>query len=273
VDALPLPPFTPLRGDRAGSATPRIPDLGRGTVELGGATITEEDPAQPPCPSLGTVWRRVVPKRTGKRLITARGWPASTLTVFAGKRPTGDNVLDCVNRAGNGPLQMVVPVKRHKPIWIRLGTERRTAPAQATVEVSPGETATVIDGGQGGFDPTPGGPGGGFPAACDTADVARARIDGPALRGKAGAQNRFARVPVTIRVRGASICDAELRLYGPKGKVYAKGRAVRLAPGRRTVGLPRLRTFKKGHYRLRITGISLLGKRVPVRGGVQGRLR
>ena len=54
-------PATPAPvGDVADAATPA---LGSGVtqVPLGGATLTQEDPAQPPCPSLGSVWRRVVP--------------------------------------------------------------------------------------------------------------------------------------------------------------------------------------------------------------------
>jgi hypothetical protein len=42
--------------------------------------------------------------------------------------------------------------------------------------------------------------------------------------------------------------------------------------GRRLVLLPRLRTFRRGNYRLRVTGVSALGLRVPVRTSVRGRV-
>ena len=159
-------------GDRADQA-PLASVKRTSYVELAGATITEEDPAQPPCPSLGTVWRRINPGSSGRRLISAGG--VGTLTVFAGRRPTGDNVLDCVNRERSGALQMVVPVKRRRPLWIRLGTDRPVDGAEASLRISAGRGVSVIDGGPGGSDPTPGGPGGGFPFACD-----RARPSAPA---------------------------------------------------------------------------------------------
>lgn len=84
-------------------------------------------------------------------------------------------------------------------------------------------------------------------------------------------RNGFVRVPLRIVVRGASVCDAELRLDGPRGRIYALGRAVRLK-GRQVVLLPRLRTFRRGSYRLRVTGVSALGRREPVRTSVRGRL-
>ncbi|HVL96249.1 MAG TPA: hypothetical protein VM266_10360, partial [Solirubrobacteraceae bacterium] len=256
-------------GDRADQA-PLASVKRTSYVELAGATITEEDPAQPPCPSLGTVWRRINPGSSGRRLISAGG--VGTLTVFAGRRPTGDNVLDCVNRERSGALQMVVPVKRRRPLWIRLGTDRPVDGAEASLRISAGRGVSVIDGGPGGSDPTPGGPGGGFPFACDRARPERARVSGPALRGRAGARNAYRRVPVAVRVSGSSICDVELRLVGPRGKLMAKGRAVRLA-GRRTVALPRLATFRKGRYRLKVTAVSQTGDRIAIRSSVGGRLR
>ena len=79
-------------------------------------------------------------------------------------------------------------------------------------------------------------------------------------------------MPLRIVVRGARVCDAELRLYGPRGFLYAKGQAIQLK-GRRRVELPRLRTFVRGRYRLEVTGMSRLGERVEVRTKVEGRLR
>jgi hypothetical protein len=258
-------------GDSA-TAAPTAASDRTNFVDLAGATITEEDPAQPACPSLGTVWRRVIPGRSGKRLIRVGGSRVSTLTVFSGKRPTADNVLDCVNREGRGSLQMVVPVRRRTPVWIRLGTERSLDGGEATLQVGDGARATVIDGGPGGFDPTAGGPGGGFPDACLRSRPERARVSGPRLGGAAGALNRFRRIPFSVVVRGASVCDAEISLFGPKNRLYAKGRALRLT-GREVIRVPRLRTIVKGRYRLRVRGVSAVGAPIKIRGGVSGRLR
>jgi hypothetical protein len=260
------------RGDLAGSATPRLPGSGTTTVPLAGATLTGEDPAQPPCPSLGTVWRRFEPGATGRRVISVAGSAATTLAAFAGRVPTGDNVLDCVNREGKGALRMNVPVRRGRTVWVRIGTEVTRRAETARVQLSDGVGATVVDGGPGGFDPTSGGPGGGLPAVCDRVDVTRARLSRTRLSGSATARNRGRTVALAIRVRGASICDAELRLYGPGGGVYAKLLARRLGPGRQTVQLPRLRTIRAGRYRLEVRGVAPTGRRVVVPGTVSGRL-
>jgi hypothetical protein len=258
-------------GDRA-TAAPAIRGDRANAVDLAGATVTEEDPAEPACPSLGTVWRRVEPGRSGKRLIRVAGSRATTLTVFSGKRPTADNALDCVNREGRGSLQMVVPARRGRPLWIRIGTEGALDAAEASLEVLDGAHQTVIDGGPGGFDPTPGGPAGGFPASCLRSRADRARVSGPSLRGPAKALNRFRRIPFSLLVRGASVCDAQISLFGPRNRLYAQGRVLRLT-GRRVVRLPRLRTIVKGRYRLRVQGVSPVGRRVTIRGSVRGRLR
>ena len=258
-------------GDRATTA-PSARAESATYVDLAGATLTEEDPAQPACPSLGTVWRKLVPGRTGKRLVTVTGSRVSTLTIFRGKRPTADNVLDCVNREGRGALQMNVTGRRRVPLWIRLGTERSLTAAQGIVDIDEGAGRTVIDGGRGGFDPTAGGPAGGFPAACLRARVDRARLSGRRLGGFAGALNRFRRIPFQLVMRGASVCDAEITLFGPRNRIYAQGRALRLI-GRETVRLPRLRTIVKGSYRIRVQGVSPFGTRVTIPGSVRGRLR
>ena len=266
--ALDLP--TRPAGDAAGTDTPAA-RVGRDTyLDLFGATISGEDPAQPACPSLGTVWRKFTPGRSGKRLIRTFGPGVETLTVFAGRRPTADNALDCVNRETAGALEMVVPVRKRRPMWIRLGADS-TAATDATLQVLEGRGATVIDGGPGGADPTAGGPGGGFPAACFTARPERARVKGPRLRGAAGAYNRFTRVPLRLVASGASVCDAELTLRGPRNGVYAKSR-VRRIKGRATVRLPRLRSFRRGRYRLRVTAVNAYGRRVNVRSSLGGRL-
>ncbi|MEA2123671.1 MAG: hypothetical protein QOI80_453, partial [Solirubrobacteraceae bacterium] len=170
-------------GDSAASA----PSLRRGAnpVNLAGATLTGEDPAQPPCPSLGTVWRKLVPGRAGDRLISVTGRAASTMAVFSGSKPTGDNALDCVVRRKSGALQAVVTTKRGQPVWVRVGVDTFVGDEEATVSVNPGTFRTVINGGPGGFDPTPFGPAGGLPAECDTAAAEEATVLGPDLAGRA----------------------------------------------------------------------------------------
>jgi hypothetical protein len=272
LDARPLGPAASPPGDAADPATP-LASARRGTyVPLAGATVTEEDPAAPPCPALGTVWRRMVPGQSGRRLIRVRGRAASTLTVFAGTRPTARNVLDCVVRSGHGELEMRVPVRRRRTLWIRIGTDRTAASAAASMRVTDGADARVVDGGPGGFDPTPGGPAGGLPAACDRARATLARIGGRRISGAARRANRRRAVPIVLAVRGSSVCNARLTLLGPGGHVYAAARARRLQ-GRRTVWLERTRALVPGRYRVRVVAASELGGRVRVTTKLRGRLR
>jgi hypothetical protein len=271
LDARPLPLTAAPAGDIADPATPLAPARRAVPVALAGATITEEDPAQPPCPALGTVWRRIVPGKDGSRLVQVRGRAASTLTVFAGARPTTGGVLDCVVRAGFGMLEMRVPVRRGRPLWIRVGTNARGANAAATMRVTDGADATVVDGGPGGFDPTAGGPAGGLPAACDRARPSRARIRGPRLEGTVRRANRRRFVRVVLGVRGSAICDAWVRLVGPHNEVYAEARARRLR-GRRSLWLRRSRALVRGRYHVRVRAASELGGRVRVRTRLHGRL-
>ncbi len=259
------------RGDVA-TAAPRL-GQGTSTVNLAGATLTGEDPAEPVCPSLGTVWRKVVPGSDGPRLISVSGNDAATLTVFTGKKPTGDSALDCVVRRGAGSLQMVVPAKRNKPLWVRIGVDSFVGDEEVAASVKNGATTTVINGGSGGFDPTPGGPAGGLPAACDAADATQARLSGPALKGRAGDYNRFVRIPLRIRVTGSALCDATVRLLGPGGHIYAQGRYPALRRGGvRTVTVPRYRTFVPGRYRLEATGLDARERRARATAKLTGRL-
>jgi hypothetical protein len=260
-------------GDLADRSTPPARTKQTTTLALGGATTTEEDPAQPACPALASVWRRVVPSTSGSRLITANGRGVSTLTVFSGTRPTLYNALDCVNRGGYGPLQMRVRVRKRRPLWIRVGSDTPVDSAEAKLRVEPTERAVVIDGGPGGFDPTTGGPGGGLPQACENADLDRARVSGAGIRGQARSLNRRATIALRIKTRRSVVCDVTLLLRGPRGRVYAEGRRVWLQKGRRaTVRLRRVRRLVRGQYRLRVSGRSELGVQEPVRTRVRGRL-
>lgn len=259
------------RGDRATSA----PRLGQGSnrVDLAGATLTSEDPAEPPCPALGTVWRKVIAGSDGPRLISVSGHDAASLTVFTGRRPTGDSALDCVVRRTSGALQMVVPVRRRKPVWVRVGTDSFAGDEEVTVSVRNGAGARVINGGPGGFDPTPGGPAGGLPGFCDSADATAARLSGPSLRGGPGDLNRVLRIPLRVRLTGSALCDATVRLLGPGGRVYAQGRYPALRRGGlRRLTIPRLRTFVPGRYRLEATGLDGRGRRARATTKLTGRL-
>jgi hypothetical protein len=265
VDLIARPP-----GDVAGASVPAARPTRPTSLALSDATLTGEDPAVPPCPSLGSVWSRLVPGNSIPRRISVEGGGATTLAVFAGGTPAKREALDCVNRQGRGALEMRVPARRGRTLWIRIGTDSRNA-GTATMRVEDAERGIVVDGGPGGVDPTPGGPGGGLPAACDSTRIERARISGPALAGSARRYD-VRRVRLRIVARGARVCDAELKLYGPRGLLYAQGRAIQLK-GRRSVALPRLRNFRRGRYRLHVTGVSRLGDRVKVRTSVRGRLR
>ena len=185
----------------------------------------------------------------------------------------GDNVVDCVNREGKGDLQLNLPVRRGRTVWIRIGAEETLGDEDVDVTVRDGTGAVVVDGGPGGFDPTPYGPGGGLPADCDVADVTASRISGPRVRARVRAFNRRPLVPVRVRVRGDAVCAARLRLYGPRGRIYAETTIVRLKPKRQTVELPRKRAFRPGSYRLQVDGADLRGRPAKVRGRVTWRIR
>ena len=267
----PIPTFTPVLGDRAEPLTPVARAKRPTEVPLANATVTAEDAATPPCPSLGTVWRRLIPGNAVPRRISVSGGDVSTLAVFTGDTPASGRALDCVIRDARGRMEMIVPARKGQTLWIRVGTDDLLADP-ATIRIAEARSQRVVDGGPGGADPTPGGPGGGLPAACDTPNIERARVAGPRLSGPPGRYN-VPRVPIVVNLRGARVCDAELRLLGPRGFLYAKAIMPQLKKGRRTVRLDRRRGFERGRYRLEITGIDRLGERVKVRGNVQGRLR
>jgi hypothetical protein len=267
----PAPAVGPA-GDVADPVTPPA-NAGRTNVlPLFGATLTGEDPAEPPCPALASVWRKVVPARAGPRLVSASGDDAATLTVFAGPVPRQGNALDCVNRTGRGALELLVQGKRQRPLWIRVGTDDPAQNSSAGLRVADGAGAVVVDGGAGGSDPTPGGPGGGLPPDCDRADARRAGVGGPRLGGKVKQLNRRRSLGLTIVLKRGPVCDVEARLLGPRGRVYAKARAIRIKGGRRRITLRRTGKLAKGNYRLQVIALSRLGDRVSVRSSVKGKL-
>ena len=269
--ALPAP-AAPPPGDAANQGTPLAATSVDNVLPLTGATISEEDPAEPPCPSLGSVWRKVVPAKTGPRLISANGSQAATLTVFQGAKPTGDNVLDCVDRAGAGALEMLVQAKAHKPLWIRVGTDDPPDGSTASLRVESGAGAFVVDGGPGGFDPTSFGPGGGFPAECGSADASKASVTGPLFKGALKTVGKHSGLTLTANIKKGPLCDLDARLVGPRGKVYAETRSIRLKGGRRRIRLVRKRKLVGGSYRLQLTALDGLGDTVFVHCTVKAKL-
>ena len=267
TEQLPLRP-QPV-GDVAGSATPKAASSKATFLPLKDATITEEDPALAPCPSLGTVWRRVVPGKSGTRTISVSGAAASTLSVFRGRVPTAANARDCVNRSGYGPLKLRVKVKRRQPLWVRVGSDSAGG-SGALLRVTESRTR-VVDGGPGGFDPTPGGAGGGLPSACDRGAAERATIRGPRFRAPAGRATRSNALVLTLRTTGASACDARLTLVGPRKQVFGRARVDRLA-GTQRVRFPLIRTLARGRYRVTAEARSQRGGLAPVRTTVRGRV-
>ena len=166
-------------GPPPGTSPPSAPRLrpGRAFLSLAGATITGEDPAQAPARASA---------RSGARSSRQERAASSSASAarcdrgdrLRGRRPKGDNAVDCVIRRAPA-ARLDVPVKRNRPVWVRVGHRRhvrgqrpRSSPRRD------GDGATVVDGGSGGTDPTPGGPGGGFPASCDDAAVEDARVSG-----------------------------------------------------------------------------------------------
>jgi hypothetical protein len=265
-------PSGPLPGDFiAGAATPKAHITENTIVPLFGATLSEEDPTEPVCPALGSVWRRVVPSNNEQKLISVEGGDAATLTVFAGASPTPGNALDCVNRVGHGQMQMSVPVRKRQPLWIRIGTDRPPDQSSATLTIAPGAGAFVVDGGPGGSDPTTGGPGGGFPDDCAKGDAQRAGITGARFGGKVKQLNRRGAVALPLTLKSGPVCDVQIDLVGPGGRTYAVARTLRLKSGKRRVRLQRVDRLRRGGYHLRVTGLSQLGDLVPVKSTLRGR--
>jgi hypothetical protein len=170
-------------------------------------------------------------------------------------------------------MRMLVPVKRNKPLWVRLGADMTFGDEEANVNVRDGTGYRVIDGGEGGADPTFGGPGGGFPSYCNDAAAEDGSITGPGFDTAAANFQALSRVPLTIRVQGVPLCDVLLTLVGPHGSTYASSRAISLSTGRHRITLARTATFTKGRYHLKTMALSSDFEPVRVDTSVSGRLR
>ena len=260
------PARRPRRHRHPAAARPR-----RDAVPLAGATLTDEDPAQPPCPSLGTVWRRYVPGAAAAALVTRhRLATPRTLTAFAGRVPTGDNVLDCVNR--DGP-RVAADERRRSSAGSRCGSaSARSRPPggeDARVRLSDGARRDRRRRRPGRLRPDDGRPGRRPAGACDRADVTTARVTGPApARQRRRAATAPPRRRCAIRVRGASDVRRRAAPVRPGRRDLRQGGSrVRLKPGRQRSRLPRLRTIRPGRYRLRgPRRRRSRGERVVVRG-------
>lgn len=126
LEAAALDPLSAPPGDTARDARPvRLRRVS--TVPLAGATITDEDPAQPACPAGGTVWRSLRATRTGVHRALASGAHLGTLTAFVGTRPRGGNARACANRTTSARLRVRTRVRRGQTLWLRLGTDRPDA--------------------------------------------------------------------------------------------------------------------------------------------------
>jgi hypothetical protein len=275
--AVTAPAIAPA-GDYADPSTPGVLPDSSSFVPLFGATLTQDDPAEPSCPSLGSIWRRIKPdkrKPAVPRLITVNGDDATTLAVFRNPRPTLDNALDCVNRSGRGSLQMLIPAAdARQQLWLSIGTDQPVEESAASLRVQPGVGAFVADGGPGGFDPTPGGPGGGFPSDCARGDAQRAGIGGAVFHGNVKRLNKRRSLSIPLTVTKGPVCDVQVELVGPRGRVYASRRALRIRSGKQFVLLTRAGGIKlvRGGYKLRVTGLSSTGDYVQVRSTLRARL-
>jgi hypothetical protein len=242
-------------GDRAGSATPSIPRSGVTTVTLDGATTAQEDPFVPRCPAAASVWRRVRPPSSGRWTFTADGSEASTLSVFTGARPAPDSAVGCVDRQGPAPLVLPVPAKKHKLLWVRVGTDRPVGGSVARLRFRRAIPGDRLDGG-----------------AC-LPSVVRPSVGGSLIGPRATKRaNRSRIVVLRLRVRHGPLCAARLTLQGPKHATFARAIAG-VVRGTQRVGLERIRRLRRGLYRLKVDALGVGAIRSPVPSTLTFRLR
>jgi hypothetical protein len=242
-------------GDRAGLATPQLGRDGEDVVDLAGATTTEEDPVTAACPSLAGVWRRFVPRRGGRWTISARGRDVTSLAVFAGSRPSPEGSVDCVDREGSGTLALPVRARARRPLWIRVGTDRPARGARARVRAVPAQPGETATGGACLAEPRP--------------RLRAALVGVPVVP----ARNRARELTLRLRVLRGPLCEAQLRVVGPRGRLYARTSVPVLARGVRVVRVPRVRRLVRGHYRLRISATGVARRPVSLPTALTFRLR
>lgn len=254
------------------------PDADDRPFAIGGATTTEDDPAQPACAALGSVWRRL-PGGAGD--VVVLGEAVGAVTVFAGARPDGENAVACADRERAGALR--VRVDRSGPVWVRIGTDRPASDATATLAASaapPGAPSGASGSPTAGRPGTTGGPTDRpgstpcVPRPQGRSRSARTRVS-LSLAGRRQSlrrRNRFRSLPLTVQVFRGPACGVRLRLVGPRGRVYARG-AERRISSRRALRLRRSRRLVRGTYRLRVTAVDRSGRRFTVSSTSRLRLR
>ena len=210
----------------------------RTSLDLAGATITGEDPAQPPCPSLGTVWRKLIPGSSGLRVISVSGLAAATPDRLRRPPPERRQRARLRHpRARRQARRWSSPVKRNRPLWVRVGTDRFVGDEAAPIRVRDGAQRHDRQRRLGRLRPDARRPGGGFPRACDTRRRRATRASAAArLTGRAGAYNRFMRIPLARPRDRPPICDATLRLVRARRPRLRPGPHDRAAPGRQPQG-------------------------------------
>jgi hypothetical protein len=242
-------------GDRADGSAPSIPRSGVTTVQLGGATTTQEDPFLERCPAAASVWRRVRPPSSGRWTVSADGSDAGTLSAFTGAHPTPGSALGCVDRQGPGPMVLPVRATKRRLLWLRVGTDRPVPGAAAQLRFRRAIAGDRLDGG-----------------AC-LPSVVRPTVGG-GLVGPRSAKRlgRTRTLVLRLRVKHGPLCAAGLRLTGPKGLTYARGLAG-VVRGTQRVALQRIRRLKRGHYRLKVDALGVGAIRSPVPSTLTFRLR
>jgi hypothetical protein len=255
LDETALPVADAPDGDRADGSAPSIPRSGVTRLQLGGATLTQEDPFVEPCPADASLWRRVRPPRSGRWTFSVDGADAGTLSVFTGGHPTPNSVLGCVDRQGPGPLVLPVRAKKRRLLWVRVGTDRPVSGAAAQLRLRRAIAGDRADGG-----------------AC-LPSITRPSVGG-GLVGPASVkrQGRTRTLVLRLRVKHGPLCVAGLHLTGPKGRTYARGLAG-IVRGNERVALRRIRRLKRGRYRLKVDALGVGAIRSPVRSTLTFRLR
>lgn len=257
---LDLPPGP--AGDRAGDA-PRVTAGVPADVALGGATITEEDPAQPACSSLGSVWRRFDAPAARAYAISVDGPAASTLTVHAGAAPTGDNALACTDRESSaGPIAVSINGTPGTPLWIRVGADRPANDAAGRLLIADaGPTSPSLPGPSPapGLSPAPGPvpvvpPSDGRGPVRPPVAARRTRLFFSRFGGSARKRARTKTIVVRLRTVNGTVSRISAVLVGPRGRVYAAGRRTKALRGKGTLTIKRSRRYVRGVYRLRILG-------------------
>jgi hypothetical protein len=254
-----LGPNEPPRGDRGDLGTPTLGRrTGRSSVDLFGATLTQEDPAVVSCPSFASVWRRAEPSRTGRWTATLDADEAGSLAIFAGGRanPDPDGFVGCVDREGPGDLMLPLRARKGRPLWIRVGTDRPAFESTATVTLRRFRRGDSESGGACLGDP-------------------RSRLGGRLTGGTRNVKrrNRFRGLVISTTVARGPLCDARFRLIGPRKRVYARGEEDVVRGRGQRVKLRRTRKLRKGRYRLRVDAAGYARLRVAVPSSVKFRLR